>query len=77
VIPSQIVGGNATIALETAEAAASIAAGTQETVGNVTSIGAGTQETVGDVTSNAAGALESPHPLDEMNKSPVVLGGDG
>jgi methyl-accepting chemotaxis protein len=91
VIPSQTVGGSATIAQETAEPVTSIAAGAQETVGHVTSIAADAQETVGhvtsiatdaqetagDVTSNAAGALEPLPPMDEMNKSTMVLGGDG
>lgn len=74
VIPSQTVGGSATIAQETVGAATSIATGAQETVA---SIAGDAQETVGDATSSAAGALEPPHPMDEMNKSPVVLGGDG
>jgi hypothetical protein len=91
VIPSQTVGGTATIAQETAEpvtsiaaeaqatvgATTSIATGAQETVGRVTSSAAEAQETVGRVTSGAAGALEPPPPMDEMNKSTMVLGGDG
>jgi hypothetical protein len=63
VIPSQTVGGSATIAQETVEAA--------------TSTAADAQETVEAATSTAAGALEPPYPVDEMNNTPMVLGGDG
>jgi hypothetical protein len=63
VIPSQTVGGSATIAQETVEAA--------------TSTAADAWGTVEAATSTAAGALEPPYPVDEMNNTPMVLGGDG
>ncbi len=76
-IPSQTVGASATVVRGAVEAVTSTAPDAREAVKAATRTAADARETVEAVTSTAAEVLEWAHPMDEMNKSPMVLGGDG